>query len=135
MLKRFNSVPQQNLKIDLNFSGCPNFNSILWKMKKHPQIFTQGTSARNFMPDPTIFEVSRLPKGIWDTQTDRHSQILAQMKLRTILSLHNNLPGWLQLYCRSTFQELIAICWNHLSIHDQLFQHRSRPMEHLWGYK
>ena len=29
ILKRFNSVPQQNLKIDLNFSGCPNFNSIL----------------------------------------------------------------------------------------------------------
>ena len=62
-------------------------------MKKRPQIFTQGTTVRNFMPDPTIFEVSRLPKGIWDTQTDRHSQILAQMKLRAILSLHNNLPG------------------------------------------
>ena len=50
-------------------------------MKKIPSDIHPRNKCAKFQPNSIIFEVSRLPKSIWDTHTDRHPQILAQLKL------------------------------------------------------
>ena len=55
-------------------------------MNKTPPGIYPRTKCAKFQLDLSIFEVSRLPQSFWDihrhTYTDRHSQILAQLKLR-----------------------------------------------------
>jgi len=58
------------------------------KKKKHPQVFTRGTSVPNFSQIQPILGSAGCPKVFGQTdrrtdrQTDRHCQILDQLKLR-----------------------------------------------------
>ena len=78
-----------SLVLDKNSSPGPK-NENFQKWKKHPQIFTQGTSVSNFSQIQPFLGSPGCPKVFGNThtdrhtdrQTDRHSQILAQLKLR-----------------------------------------------------
>ena len=64
-------------------------------MKKIPPDIHPWNKCAKFQPNPTIFEVSRLPPNYLGhtythTHTHTHSQILAQLKLRKTKGGHQN---------------------------------------------
>ena len=71
------------------------------KMKKSPPGIHPWIKCAKFQPNRTIFKVSSLPQSFGDRQThrytDRHSQILAQLKLRIDVEKNEILPYILRL--------------------------------------
>ena len=61
------------------------------KIKRIPSDIHPWNKCAKFQPNPTIFEVSRLPPNyLGHTHTHTYPQILAQLKLRKTKGGHQN---------------------------------------------